>query len=131
MKSQLKFETHPHLPSGKWEGFYTQYGVKSKMECVLEFRNQQIRGYGSDDIGTYTWEGQYDLEKGSCSMIKQYLGAHSVYYKGDVDENGIWGSWKLSFSSGGFHLWPKARKNRNTETEKVSISIKKPQTIVL
>ncbi|MEM6803267.1 MAG: hypothetical protein AAF696_17805 [Bacteroidota bacterium] len=98
---------------------------------MLEFRKQQIRGYGSDSLGSFVWEGQYDLEVGRCQMVKTYVGAYSVFYKGTLDENGIWGTWQLISLSGGFHLWPKSNKSSNRPTAKEVLPINKPQPIML
>ena len=29
-----------------------------------------------------------------------------IHYKGDIDENGIWGIWDNGDIKGGFHIWP-------------------------
>jgi len=104
-------EGHPFFPSGEWEGFY-QYGPntgKHRMACHLNFCEQVVTGYGSDDVGAFGWKGTYDTEAGTCQMTKQYIGRHQVYYEGYADENGIWGTWHIPPSfGGGFHLWPKA-----------------------
>ena len=48
--------------------------------------------------------------------MTKYYATHTVFYDGNVDENGIWGNWEITPSMrGGFHLWPK----KNEETAQV------------
>lgn len=111
VESNQPSEMHPLFPSGEWEGFYTYVmgpdADKHRMQCMLTFKNGTVAGGGSDDIGSFTWKGSYDTEQLLCTMTKQYR-THSVFYQGQVDENGIWGTWKVQRSNGGFHIWPKA-----------------------
>lgn len=104
-------ETHPHLPSGKWEGFYTyQLGPDSEkhnMRFHLTFKDGDITGKGADDVGHFTWKGDYNLEGMTATIIKAYP-THEVNYQGWIDENGIWGNWNIHAFKGGFHIWPKA-----------------------
>lgn len=105
-------ETHPHFPSGEWEGFYTypNSNAKDKMGTTLEFSNGKVSGSGSDPIGAFAWSGHYDVKAETCHMTKFYMGKHVVYYDGYADENGIWGSWTISNNwRGKFHIWPKGR----------------------
>lgn len=101
-------ETHPLFPSGEWEGFYVYAWSKEqhKMSCHLDFKNGVITGSGGDDINAFTWHGRYDVETFVCQLVKQYAN-YEVYYDGRADENGIWGIWRIMFSNGGFHIWPK------------------------
>ncbi|MEL7120976.1 MAG: hypothetical protein AAFO07_16105 [Bacteroidota bacterium] len=119
-------ETHHLFPSGEWEGFYTYaYGptaVKHPMSIILNFANGVVSGAGNDDVGPFSWDGAYDLEALTCKMNKFYP-SHSVYYDGRVDENGIWGTWFLSFGSGGFHIWPKSNGNKEEEEEEESVMV--------
>lgn len=96
------------IPNGEWEGFYIYSSKKGehKMNCFFLFEDGKIKGYGSDDIGNFEWDGYYDEEL-NINMIKMYS-RHTVNYKGYADENGIWGTWIiLRLSKGGFHIWPK------------------------
>ncbi len=106
-----KLETHPLLPSGEWEGFYTyEFGPQADrhmMSFTLTFKNRTVSGSGLDDVDYFTWRGHYDTDKLRCSLRKTYP-TYTVLYAGYVDQNGIWGTWEIPlFSQGGFHLWPK------------------------
>jgi hypothetical protein len=76
------------------------------MHFMLTFKENLVIGSGGDDVGSFTWKGSYHKERMECLMTK-YYGSHTVYYQGQVDENGIWGSWQLDWVGGGFHIWPK------------------------
>ena len=42
-----------------------------------------------------------------------------LFYKGDIDENGIWGTWEIQgYSRGGFHIWPKKKETNSNQLEK-------------
>lgn len=124
-------ETHPLLPSGAWEGFYTYasgpQAEKHKMSCNLTFRKGKVSGGGTDDVSSFSWKGTYDVDALVCEMIKHYP-SHTVKYSGQVDENGIWGTWSLGTKSGGFHIWPKSKqqtgKKEAKATEKKQLSKK-------
>jgi hypothetical protein len=115
-------EPHPAFPSGEWEGFYT-YGIgpgtrKEAMHFVLTFAKGLVTGAGSDPISGFSWQGTYDTQRMTCHMVKTYP-THTINYEGNVDENGIWGSWhQAGFPRhrGGFHIWP---KKQAADTEEV------------
>jgi hypothetical protein len=114
-------ETHPLFPSGEWEGFYSYpppYSFhKGQMSFYLFFHNQTIEGEGMDEVGKFSWKGTYDTQAMTCQLTKYYHGQHSVYYNGQVDENGIWGSWIIQRNwQGGFHIWPKAQSQEEMQT---------------
>jgi len=130
-------ETHPLLPSGEWEGFYCYHHdpEQHKMMIDLTFLNSIVTGMGVDDVAPFTWKGKYDLAKFKIDMTKSYS-THSVFYKGDIDENGIWGLWEILHDyskyppfmvdaikeiakdsiQGGFHIWPKKNSISSTNT---------------
>lgn len=118
-------ETHPLFPSGEWEGFYTYaFGPDAqqhKMSLQIDFKNNLITGSGGDDIGAFSWRGTYDKNALKCSLTKNY-GSHTVFYEGSVDENGIWGTWTLSWGHGGFHIWPKPSAVNDRKEETISES---------
>ena len=126
-------EIHPLFPSGDWEGFYKYpyaYLPPDPMHCFLNFRQGTVTGSGSDSVGAFSWKGSYDTEALTCQLTKYYT-THTVFYKGQVDENGIWGHWRINdFSKGGFHIWPKkgGEEEEGTENEEVEEEIEELET---
>ena len=117
-------ETHNLFPSGEWEGFYTYAkgpdATRHKMSFVLHFQNNIVTGHGNDDVAPFTWRGYYDKENLQCQMTK-YYDTHTVFYDGNVDENGIWGMWTIQdYLRGGFHIWPKKDSADEIEEEVVA-----------
>lgn len=120
-------EKHPLFPSGDWEGFFTYTqgpnAFRNKMDIQLFFQENKVTGGGSDEVGSFTWEGQYDTSGLWCNLIKFYA-THRVFYQGQVDENGIWGSWEIPpFSRGGFHIWPKKKGEEDSLELEESLSL--------
>ena len=65
-----------------------------------------VTGSGDDCIGPFTFEGQFRAD-GSVSLIKQYIGRHSVSYEGHNSGEGIFGTWSISgLWTGKFALRP-------------------------
>jgi hypothetical protein len=96
------------FPSGQWVGFYT-YAAGSRrylMDLILEFRNGVISGEGADGIGFFVIAGHYCAQGGECGWSKTYIGRHSVDYAGFREKKGIWGTWTIAGTRGGFHIWP-------------------------
>jgi hypothetical protein len=125
-----ELESHQFLPSGSWDGFFlygSGGGTEHPMPCQLQFANGVVTGAGSDDVGAFSWKGIYDLERMTCSMTKTY-GTHTVDYQGHIDENGIWGTWRLSFGGGGFHLWPArpAQSGEEMEVAELMLEMERP-----
>lgn len=142
-----KEELHPLLPSGDWEGFYCYHHnpEQHKMVIELNFSNSLVSGSGVDDVSLFTWTGNYDVEEYKIQMVKHYA-THNVIYKGDIDENGIWGVWEIAYDSskfspillatikeafkndltGGFHIWPRKIKveSNSISTEELNESDK-------
>jgi hypothetical protein len=110
--SDLDVETDPRFPSGKWVGYYLDRRVpgRHRMEMTLTLINGRLDGAGRDPVGTFTFDGSYDLADGRCRWLKQYVGAHSINYQGFAEGNGIWGTWDLRWlgysATGGFRIWP-------------------------
>jgi len=124
-----ELESNQLLPSGPWDGFYLYGSGVSRehpMPSQFQFANGLITGAGSDDIGAFSWKGTYDLASMTCSMTKSYV-THTVDYQGHIDENGIWGTWRLSFGSGGFHLWPNKPAEEEEEAEVAELMLKLDQ----
>lgn len=118
-------ETHHLFPSGEWEGFYTyEFGEdagRHTMSFTLIFSQGKVHGFGGDDVGSFKWGGYYDTGQMTCKMIKFYI-THRVVYDGNVDENGIWGTWMIeNYLKGGFHIWPKSYKASKKMEAKASI----------
>lgn len=122
-------ETHPLFSSGEWEGFYTYaFGpdaTRHTMSCIFHFCKGIVTGQGIDDVSSFRWRGTYDTARLVCDMTKFYVG-HNVHYQGNVDENGIWGIWRLEYLSGGFHLWRKQQAVEHVE-ETAVVEERKPQ----
>ncbi|MBT9583677.1 hypothetical protein IV102_10010 [bacterium] len=96
------------LPSGVWSGHYEQACSKYAQQATLEFADGLIRGDGADDIGLFSIEGEYRIDKGEVRMgwIKTYQGAHSVLYLGKLKGSNITGKWDISGWGGNFALAP-------------------------
>jgi hypothetical protein len=105
-------ETDSRFPSGPWIGFWIQRGIgKHRMSLSLQFVDGCLKGQGRDVVGTFAFDGSYDLKSGRVIMTKQYLGAHQVQYDGANNGDGlwIWGVWNIRSMRGGFHLWPEGQ----------------------
>ncbi len=90
--------------SSTWEGFYSHGGSNHHMSCSFTFYPEgTISGAGTDDVGAFTWSGQYGGKK--MQVIKQYHGKHSVTYSGTlVKQNSkvvFYGNWVWPQSMGG------------------------------
>jgi hypothetical protein len=106
-------EADPRFPSGPWIGFFLDKRLPGKhwMDLNLTFQDGKMVGDGSDKVGKFVIDGNYDLADGKCQFKKTYLGRHSVDYNGFNEGKGIWGTWLLvdqgARYTGGFHIWPK------------------------
>ncbi len=108
-------ESNSRFPSGDWIGFYLQYWMpgRHQMDMTLAWQNGEVTGSGEDRVGPFTIRGTFDIATGACEWKKQYVGKHSVQYRGMNDGSGIWGVWEirqlggLYRDRGGFHIWPK------------------------
>jgi hypothetical protein len=47
-----------------------------------------VSGSGADEIGTFFINGSWDVYNGAVSFCKQYHGAHSVDYNGNLTLDG-------------------------------------------
>ena len=95
------------------KGKYTQGGRQYEMifeEFIL--KNGDIESKGKDVVGEYLMQGKYD-NTGNVNMLKQYIGKHSVNYKGIIAFNSkgseinsfkINGKWYLGNSEDTFYL---------------------------
>lgn len=127
-------ESHNYFPSGEWEGFYLyQAGAdatRHAMHLRLTFAEGRVTGSGSDDVGPFTYRGQYDVTTFRVTMVKHYA-THEVSYRGVADESGIYGSWELPISfRGGFHIWPKKQAGATQKRKtKKKVKNKKKTTV--
>jgi len=103
------FERKMSSTSGQWYGRYWQPdGATSAMNTMLFFEFGKITGEGLDDIGLYRWFGTYskyshDNNFAQITLVKSYHNAHSVNYKGFLDNEGrIKGQWIIGQWSGNF-----------------------------
>jgi len=91
-------------PSGTWRGFWEQraHGRQEMSAFELHFRpNGQARGQGIDMVGPFTFAGSVYPVTGHVTLVKQYLGKHSVKYVGQPDGEGcIHGTWTMVLRSG-------------------------------
>jgi hypothetical protein len=104
-----QIETDPRFPSGKWAGFWTQKAPppgKHRQELLLTFAKGEMHGEGRDWVGKFTIRGFYSIEDGKCRWTKRYVGRHDVFYQGFNEGKGIWGTWEIDTTKGGFHIWP-------------------------
>jgi hypothetical protein len=121
MAQDLHPESHPHFPSGEWEGFFLDSRIRGKgeMNILLHFQDGVVTGRGTDPVGGFSFRGHYNAEGLICVMTKSYT-THEVLYDGRADENGIWGTWSLlRNTSGGFHIWPKKKEGEEHQVEEV------------
>jgi hypothetical protein len=128
---QKPLETDPRFPSGPWMGFYNypRLPLKFKMELRLSFSGGRMVGEGLDAVGLFVIDGKYNLESGECNWTKQYIGKHSVLYRGFNESKGIWGTWEISASGktvrGGFHIWPVGMPDPTQPTLKEEVDLPK------
>jgi len=88
------------------------------MELGLSFAHGRMDGEGRDDVGLFLIKGRYEEGNGECHWTKSYIGAHDVFYRGFREGKGIWGTWEIgNWSRGGFHIWPRAAAEGETESE--------------
>ena len=100
------------FPSGDYRGYWLQSGQRGQQDLWLSFRRGLVTGFGTDRVGRFVIHGRYDDARSEVRFTKQYLGLHSVFYRGFRDGLvGIWGTWEIQsptfFDRGGFHIWPK------------------------
>ena len=112
MNPASDLECDPRFPSGKWTGYFTDKRLagKPRMDLYLNFSQNKMTGSGRDIVGAFVVDGTYQLGDGLCVWTKQYIGKHTVSYRGFNEGKGIWGAWELidlgQTYKGGFHIWP-------------------------
>jgi len=92
------------LGDARWKGFYEQFGKRFPMEFSLNInKDGSVIGNGIDGIGKFTWSGLIGKD-GASTLTKQYLGAHSVKYVGQLKGKILAGTYYLGNDSGPFEL---------------------------
>jgi hypothetical protein len=133
----VELETDPRFPSGPWTGFFLQYWMPGRHVTNLQLTcsRGQLSGEGSDWVGAYSISGAYDVRTGQCQWTKQYVGRHSIAYKGVNEGRGIWGVWELKqlwglfTDRGGFHIWPEGAEvgDESDEAERALMEVMRQQ----
>ena len=120
-----------HFRSGPWTGFFNYTGPEDRhrMDLALTFEKGRMTGEGADCVGQFVIDGTYDETKQDCRWRKTYIGAHTVYYSGFADGNGIWGQWMIIPGlKGGFHIWPLAHGVETLEAEFIESGVDLTET---
>lgn len=72
------------------------------------FPTLTTQGEGDDEVGSFTISGQYNLKKKTIEFLKQYIGQHSVDYKGTLELHKthiiFQGLWRIESLSDKFYL---------------------------
>ena len=126
-------EKDASFPGGGWTGFYLQYWMPGRhtMDMQLTWSDGKLSGQGSDPVGAYTIDGEYETDTGKCAWTKKYIGRHSVAYRGVNDGHGIWGVWEIRIlgglyqDRGGFHIWPRGTdvSEASEQTEEAVLAV--------
>ncbi len=100
--------------NGEYEGYYS-YGAASKSEhkmlaSFMFTEDGKVSGAGYDDVNTFQFHGNYDLQSMTVLLTKVYP-THKVRYTGVIESNsnqvsisGIWSIKSVIKSNGGFTL---------------------------
>jgi hypothetical protein len=133
MLEHENLERDPRFPSGAWTGFFLQIWLPGRQRTDLSMtcRDGELTGTGGDWVGPYSIQGRYHLETGQCDWVKQYLGKHSVTYRGYNNGHGIWGVWEIKqlgglyIDRGGFHIWPEGTdiSEETDQTEQAVLAV--------
>ena len=126
-------ELDPRLPSGEWTGFYLENHLSKRgwMHLYLHFENDEISGEGTDYVGPWLIQGNYDLETSTCHWSKQYLKKHRARYEGSLSDSGILGAWSIrNWNSGPFPIWPHKRSDLTNLYMKDDLDKTKPSILL-
>lgn len=122
-------ELDDRFPTGEWVGFFIQPGSPRRygMELFLEFADGNVAGGGKDLIAEFAITGDYEIDTGSCSWKKQYLGMHRVIYTGQASSGGIIGSWVIPDNppswTGPYFVWPRAMGDLSARFEQALLDV--------
>lgn len=104
---------HKDYPMTQWNGWWEQraLGRQEMHNLVLDIDpSGKASGGGDDCIGKFTFSGTIFP---NVELVKQYVGRHSVLYRGTNSGEGIFGQWFIpgfeaftSFGTGRFALFP-------------------------
>eukprot|EP00741_Cyanophora_paradoxa_P011370 tig00020556_g10983.t1 len=103
-------KTGPFL-SGTWIGYYEYLnGQRDEITMDLNMAGGLVRSVGSDALGRFEIDGQFDPTSLEIKFTKQYIGMHRIEYLGFSDGNCIRGDWEIidtrgNILRGGFRLW--------------------------
>ena len=104
----------------RWTGWWEQRGLGRRMmrNLVLNLAaDGTVTGGGDDCIGPFSFKGHF-LPDGTVSLVKQYVGRHSVSYQGHNSGEGIFGTWNISgLWTGQFALRPIAAGDEDAREE--------------
>ncbi|CAF4160890.1 unnamed protein product, partial [Rotaria sordida] len=121
-----KYLFHGGTRSGDMTATYHHLGQEFPMEFeFLGLEQGRVFGQGDDNIGAFTLAGQYKLEDGygDINMHKQYVGKHSVIYRGKIYFEGmtcvIEGHWEIGDMSDRFVIHLILQEVYTTEMEKI------------
>ncbi len=103
-------ESDLRFSSGHWRGVWIQHGYHGEMELWLKFAGGRLTGIGSDIVGDFNVTGGYNVDRGTVTFLKEYIGAHAIEYLGNAEAElpGLRGVWKLCNPTdrGLWQIWP-------------------------
>ncbi|CAF1131186.1 unnamed protein product [Adineta steineri] len=118
---------HGGTGSGNVTATYHQSGQEFPMEFeFLGLEQGKVFGQGDDHFGAFTITGEYNLQDGygDINMHKQYVGKHSVIYRGKISFEGITctieGNWEMGNIFDRFFIYLTLPEVYATKIEKVS-----------
>merc|ERR1712159_383658 len=82
-------ESHSMNVQPSWKGRFEQNGMWNEMFFNHMVMDQagRISGNGGDAVGGFNLSGQ--MNGSHCQINKQYHGAHTVFYEGNMDTHGM------------------------------------------
>eukprot|EP00246_Nothoceros_aenigmaticus_P002270 TRINITY_DN130_c0_g1_i2.p1 TRINITY_DN130_c0_g1~~TRINITY_DN130_c0_g1_i2.p1 ORF type:complete len:452 (+),score=22.41 TRINITY_DN130_c0_g1_i2:130-1485(+) len=95
--------------TGPWTGWFEQGGQRySIIGASLDLTGSSLSGFGTDDIGAFTWEGE-NLDDGQVVLRKKYVGSdHTIVKTGtrffQDGKEVIEGTWDNGADSGPFRI---------------------------
>ena len=100
----------------KWSGRFWQNGKETEMSFnhMIMDQDGKIQGNGNDEFGKFDLTG-VAANSGHVEIIKKYVGAHQVFYDGQMNEKGlIIGTWATEAGAeGSFELKVEETKPQN------------------